>query len=253
MALKKILILFIIIVISCLSLMACTPTHPYAKVQYWFETEVNVFPENSGIFISQVASDDYDHNMFRCFVKSENLDKFEPSQYDIGNIYFIMYNPNGSYDTYVNKSNYVFCTDDPSEKNPEFAQFLKDNHWGEKFTDYEKLYESAELPTLFEEKDSELLNELAEKMAELAVGKKSGKTESYVLGKIRSNYVSGIYYYGDFDLENMTMKFIRINITEEMLKEYKENGTVSSQGISVEDFDPYRYSEYADEIIRNAL
>lgn len=51
----------------------------------------------------------------------------------------------------------------------------------------------------------------------------------------------------------MTMKFIRINITEEMLKEYKENGTVSLHGISVEDFDPYRYSEYVDEIIRNAL
>lgn len=248
---KKILAVSFFMVVICLNLTACTPTHPYAKVQYWFKTEVNVFPENSGIYISQVASDDYDHNMFRCVVESEKLDEFEPSRYDVGNIYFIMYNPSGSYDTYVNKNKYAFCTDDPSEDNPEFAQFLKDNHWGEKYTDYEKLYESAELPTLFEEKDSKVLNELAEKMAELAAGKKFGKTEGYVLGEIRGNYESGIYYYGDLDPENMTMKFIRINITEEMLKEYKENGTVSQQGTSVEDFDPYRYSEYVNEIIAN--
>ena len=108
-------------------------------------------------------------------------------------------------------------------------------------------------PQLWNDDLKATIYSIAEKMVELAVGKKSGKTESYVLGEIRSNYVSGIYYYGDFDLENMTMKFIRINITEEMLKEYKENGTVSSHGISVEDFDPYRYSEYVDEIIRNAL
>lgn len=248
---KKFFIVSFFTAVICLSLIACTPTPPYAKVQYWFETEIKVFPESAGVYVSQIASDDYGHNMFRCFVKSENSDKFEPSQYDIGNVYFIMYTPDGSYDTCVNKERYAICTDDPSEDNPEFARFLKDNHWGEEYTDYENLYESEESPVLFKEEDREILSELADKMAELAVGKQSGKTDSYVLGEIRGNYASGIYYYGDLDLENMTMKFIRINITEEMLKEYNENGTVSSQGTSVEEFDPYRYSEYANEIIAN--
>lgn len=248
---KKFLIISVFTVVVCLSLIACTPTPPYAKVQYWFNTEVNIFPENAGVYISQIASDDYGHNMFRCFVKSENSDKFEPSKYDIGNVYFIMYNPEGSYDTYVNKEKYAICTDDPSEDNPEFAQFLKDNHWGEKYTDYENLYETEDLPVFFKEEDSAKMNELADKMAELAVGKQTGKTERYAFGQIRGNYAGGIYYYGDFDFENMKMKFIRINITEEMLKEYKASGKVSQQGTSVEDFDPYRYSEYVNEIIAN--
>lgn len=248
---KKFLIAFMVVAVACLSLAACTPTPPYAKVQYWFKTEVNLFPENSGVFISQVESDDYDHKMFRCFVGSENLYKFERSRYDIGNVYFIMYTPNGSYDTYVNKSRFSVCTDDLSEENPVFAEFLKDNHWGEKYTDYEKLYEKTELAVLFDEEDVAVLDELAGKAAELAVGKEIGKTESYVLGEIRSNPDSGIYYYGDFDLTDMTMKFIRINITREMLQEYKESGEVPPGAASAEDFDPHRYSEYVNEVIQN--
>lgn len=249
--LKKLIVLILFVLGSSIGLIACTPTPPCIIMQNSFSSAMDIFPDGAPVYVLCMNYDEQNHYMFRCYVKGEDVADFGKSAYDIGNIYFICYSPYMSYDYYVKKDKYSVCTDDPSEKNPEFAQFLKDNHWGEKYTDYEKLYEPAELPTLFEEKDSELLNELAEKMAELAVGKKSGKTESYVLGEIRSNYVSGIYYYGDFDLENMTMKFIRINITEEMLKEYKENGTVSSHGISVEDFDPYRYSEYVNEINRN--
>ena len=226
--LKKLITLIIFALASSIGLVACTPTPPSIILQRSFSSTVDIFPEGTPVQIETVKILD-DRFMFRCFIKTEQIDDFCPSEYDIGNVYFIASEGALSTNPFVIKGKYSVCCDDPSEDNPEFAQFLKD------------------------EKDGEVLNELAEKMVELAVGKKSGKTESYVFGEIQSNYVSGIYYYGDFNLENMTMKFIRINITEEMLKEYKENGTVSSHGISVEDFDPYRYSEYVDEIIRNAL
>ena len=221
--LKKLIVLILFVLGSSIGLIACTPTPPCIIMQNSFSSAMDIFPDGAPVYVLCMNYDEQNHYMFRCYVKGEDVADFGKSAYDIGNIYFICYSPYMSYDYYVKKDKYSVCADDPSRENPEFAQFLKDNHWGEKYTDYEDMYE------------------------------KSGKTESYVLGEIRSNYASGIYYYGDFDLENMTMKFIRINITEEILKEYKENGTVSSQGISVEDFDPYRYSEYVDEIIRNAL
>lgn len=250
--LKKLITLIIFALASSIGLVACTPTPPSIIMQRSFSSTVDIFPEGTPVQIETVKILD-DRFMFRCFIKTEQIDDFCPSEYDIGNVYFIASEGALSTNPFVIKGKYSVCCDDPSEDNPEFAQFLKDNHWGERYSDYEDMFDAEDLSALFEEKDGEVLNELAEKMVELAVGKKSGKTESYVFGEIQSNYVSGIYYYGDFNLENMTMKFIRINITEEMLKEYKENGTVSSQGISVEDFDPYRYSEYVDEIIRNAL
>lgn len=49
----------------------------------------------------------------------------------------------------------------------------------------------------------------------------------------------------------MTMKFIRINITKETLQAYKDSGEVTSSGVSSENFAPYRYAEYVDEIISN--
>lgn len=250
--LKKLITLIFFALASSIGLVACTPTPPSIIMQRSFSSTVDIFPEGTPVQIETVKILD-DRFMFRCFITTEQIDDFSPSEYDIGNVYFIASEGALSTNPFVMKGKYSVCCDDPSENNPEFDRFLKDNHWGERYTDYEDMFDADDLPVLFEEKDGEVLNELAEKMAELAVGKKLGKTESYVFGEIQSNSAHGIYYYGDFDLENMTMKFIRINITKEMLKEYKENGTVSSHGISVEDFDPYRYSEYVDEIIRNAL
>ena len=248
--LKKIVIFMIVITVICVGFAACTPTPPCIIMQRCFQSTVNIFPEDAPVHIETI---DVLNNsfMFRCIIETEELNEFEPSKYDISNVYFIAYTEKMSTDPFVIRGKYSVCTDNPTEDNPLFAQFLKDNHWGKDYTDYEILYGSKKTAVLFEEEDADVLNELAGKMAEHFTEKQIRKTDEYVLGEIRSNPVSGKYYYGDFNLKDMTMKFIRINITRETLQAYKDSGEVILSGVSSEDFDPYRYAEYADEIIIN--
>lgn len=248
--LKKIVVFIIVITVICVGFVACTPTPPSIIMQRCFQSTVNIFPEDTPVHIEtiEVLNNSF---MFRCIIETEELKEFESSKYDIGNVYFIAYTEKMSTDPFVIKGKYSVCTDKPTEDNPLFAQFLKDNHWGEEYTDYEILYGSEQPAVLFEEEDTEVLNELAGKMAEKITAKQIGETDEYVLGEIRSNPASGKYYYGDFNLKDMTMKFIRINITKETLQAYKDSGKVPSSGVSSEDFDPYRYAEYVDEIISN--
>lgn len=248
--LKKIVVFIIVVAVICVGFTACTPTPPSIIMQRCFQSTVNIFPEDAPVHIEtiEVLNNSF---MFRCIIETEELKEFESSKYDIGNVYFIAYTEKMSTDPFVIKSKYSVCTDKPTEDNPLFAQFLKDNHWGEEYTDYEILYGSKKSAVLFDEEDTEVLNELAGKMAEKITEKQIGKTDEYVLREIRSNPASGKYYYGDFNLKDMTMKFIRINITKETLQAYKNSGDVTLSGVSLEDFDPYRYAEYADEIISN--
>lgn len=248
--LKKIVVFIIVITVICFGFVACTPTPPSIIMQRCFQSTVNIFPEDAPVHIEtiEVLNNSF---MFRCIIETEELNEFEPSKYGIGNVYFIAYTGNLSSDPYVIKGKYSVCTDNPAEDNPLFAQFLKDNHWGDECTYYEILYGSEKPAVLFEEEDTEVLNELAGKMAEKITKKQIGKTDEYVLGEIRSNPASGKYFYGDFNLKDMTMKFISINITKETLQAYKDSGKVPSSGVSSEDFDPYRYAEYVDEIISN--
>lgn len=248
--LKKIVVFIIVITGICVGFVACTPTPPSIIMQRCFQSTVNIFPEDAPVHIEtiEVLNNSF---MFRCIIETKELKEFEPSRYDIGNVYFIAYTGNLSSDPFVIRGKYSVCSDNPTEDNPLFTQFLKDYHWGENYTDYEILYGSEKPTVLFEEEDTEVLNELAGKMAEKITEKQIGKTTEYVLGEIRSNSARGKYYYGDFNLKDMTMKFIRINITKETLQAYKDSGEVILSGVSSEDFDPYRYVEYADEIISN--
>lgn len=144
--LKKIVVFLIVV-----GFVACTPTPPSIIMQRNFEYAMNIFPEDAPVYVLGIEHDDLNHYMFRCFVKGEDIEIYESSQYDIGNMYFICYSPYMSYDYYVVKDKYFLCTDKPTEDNPLFAQFLIDNHWGENYTDYEILYGAEKPAVLFEE------------------------------------------------------------------------------------------------------
>lgn len=250
--LKKLaVVIIIVIVLLCFGLATCMSTPPHILMQEDFSWAMNIFPEGAPIYVGTVKLNNNGNYMFRCIVKGENLQDFEPSQYDIGNVYFIASMGELSTEPHVVKGQYSICTNNPTQDNPLFVQFLKDNHWGEEYKGYEGLWNKNKLPEMFTEEDEGTLDELADKMAELVTGKKIGKTEEYVLGVIRSHSKSGKYYYGEFDLQKMTMKFIRINIGKETLKAYKESGEVTLSGVSLEDFDPQKFVQYVDEIRSN--
>lgn len=101
--LKKIVVFIIVVAVICVGFTACTPTPPSIIMQRSFQSTVNIFPEDAPVHIETI---DVLNNsfMFRCIIETEELNEFEPSKYDIGNVYFIAFTEKMSTDPFVIKS-----------------------------------------------------------------------------------------------------------------------------------------------------
>lgn len=233
-------VLVVVIIIVICYFLGRMSTPPWAKAQDYYLEDVSPFCGQTTVVT--VENDGKGHVLYR-IVLSDNHQKYAnktPSENAIENIYLICMFEQDSYSYIIESENFAICTDDPTEDNPEFTQFLSDNRWGEEHVD--KL-NPVRIDRPKYKNDDENRNAAAQLKAETASGKEAGDNEGYRFSLI--NYDSnGKYLYVYFDKLEKEAVFYKITVSEEEAIAYAESGEADiSQGVEITEFDPCRYKE----------
>ena len=236
--LVAVLVVVIFIVIAYFLGRMSTP--PWAKAQDGYLGDVSLFCGQTTVV--RVENDGKGRVLYRIVLR-DNYQKYAnntPSEIAIENIYLICMFQQDSYGYIIESENFAICTDDATEDNPEFAQFLKDNRWGEEHVD--KL-NPVRIDRPKYENDDENFSAAAQLKAETAAGNKTGDNEENCFSLI--NYdCNGKYLYVYFDKIAKEAVFYKITVSEEEATAYAESGEVDiSQGVEITEFDPYKYKE----------
>lgn len=235
--LVAVLVVVIFIVIAYFLGRMSTP--PWAKAQDGYLGDVSLFCGQTTVV--RVENDGKGRVLYRIVLR-DNYQKYAnntPSEIAIENIYLICMFQQDSYGYIIESENFAICTDDATEDNPEFAQFLKDNRWGEEHVDKPNPVR-IDRP---KNDNDENFSAAAQLKAETAAGKNTGDNEEYCFSLI--NYdCNGKYLYVYFDKIAKEAVFYKITVSEEEATAYAESGEVDiSQGVEITEFDPYKYKE----------
>lgn len=221
-------------------------TPPRVKAQESFSSDACPFA--SQVYIEKIENDGKDRILYR-LVFPENYQKYQnraPGENAVENIYLICAFDRDYYEYFIESENFAVCTDDPTEENPEFARFLKDNRWGE-----DRVYTSNPVDiSRPNHAEDENRTAAAQAKAESAAGNKTGEYDEYVFSLISCD-CNGKYVYVYFDKSSLDFLYYKISVSEEEAAEYIENGqTDISEGVEIIKFDPYKYKEILEDLAR---
>lgn len=247
---KAVTVVVVIIVVAIAGLgvliaLGRMSTPPWAKAQEGFFSDVCVFSAED-VTVSKVDSDGNSRDMYKLDFTRKYTEANDVSSYGTGiaDIYFICVIEQNSYSYYLESGNYAICTDDPTEGNPEFAAFLKENRWGEPLEDKER----QRCPFLPDNGDKEGDKaKAALKKAETYL-KDKGKEKNGEL-KVSICDDKGRYVVCELDGKTGNARFFEITVSEYDYRDYlagREPDVTS--GIEETPFDPYEYERLLEEL-----
>lgn len=220
-------------------------TPPWAKAQEGFFSDVCVFSAED-VTVSKVDFDGNSRDMYKLDFTSKYTETNDVSSYGTGiaDIYFICVIEQDSYSYYLESGNYAICTDDPTENNPEFVAFLKDNRWGEPLEEKER----QRCPLLPDdgEKDGDKAK-AALKKAETYLEVKGIEKKGELKVSICDD--KGRYVVCELDGKTGGARFFKVTVGENDYGDYLAGRDPDvSAGIEETPFDPHKYECLLEEL-----